>query len=345
MEPTKPLLTVAIPTWNRASFLSKTLEQLLSEMARIPEGMVEVLVTDNASPDDTQRVVQRMIERGLAITSIRNDENIGSDANIAACFNKAAGKYVLILGDDDLFVDHSLAAVLDIVKAKEYGVVFLRPFGFEFDFRKEIPGDRQANKEYVDGSDFLVKLGPRFTLISSCIINRDLISHIDANDFCGSNLVQNELVLHAVFEAKQNFYVGQYTIACFRNNSSGYEFSTIFVKNFGAILDKYQIKGLKPSAIRRIENQMLLAFYPYYLTRQRIQHAALNEVTLLNFETRFHNRCLYLLWILPTMKLWRPLAICWGLMTIFVGRTINGDLIRGMYFAWNRLKRTVANAK
>ena len=79
----KPLLTVAIPTWNRASYLALNLSQLRKEAALHGLAGVELLVSDNASSDATAEVVERARREGLAITSIRNPENIGSDANIA----------------------------------------------------------------------------------------------------------------------------------------------------------------------------------------------------------------------------------------------------------------------
>ena len=47
-----PLLTIGIPTYNRAKFLRRLLEQLRTELAGL-DGQVEVLVSDNASTDDT----------------------------------------------------------------------------------------------------------------------------------------------------------------------------------------------------------------------------------------------------------------------------------------------------
>lgn len=339
MTQPKPLFTIAIPTWNRGQLLKKSLEQLQLELVHTEAGQVEILVSDNASSDDTQLIVQRLIKDGLSITSIRNEVNVGSDANIAACFNKASGKYVLILGDDDLFVDHSLSKVLSILCAKEYGVVYLRAYGFEQDFRKEFPGKYGTNREYTDNADYLVRLSSRMTFISSCIINRDLLPDVNANEYCGSNLVQVELVLQAALAAKQNYYVGEYIIACFRNNSSGYDYSTVFVNNLCSILDKYQSERFSATAVRCIENNMLLAFYPYHLTMQRINNPEIDKTTLDNFNRRFHGHRFFSIFVLPILNLPRPLAIFWGAIMMFVGRSLNGDLNRVFYFGWHKIKK------
>jgi len=340
-----PLLTIAIPTWNRARFLAKTLEQLHSEMMGVAQGSVEVLVSDNDSPDETQAIVAHRIQAGLPITNIKNPTNIGSDANIAQCFNLASGKYVLILGDDDLLVDQSLSMILSILAAKDYGVVCLSAYGFEDDFRKEFPGNFGRDQEYLDSTKFLVKVGAWMTFISSCIINRQLISEVDANAFCGSNLVQVELVLRATIAAKQNYFVKKYAIACLRNNSSGYEFSTVFVNKLGAILDKYQALGLQPDATRQIENKLLLTFFPFYLTRQRIFNTGNLDICRANFTKRYKGRLLFSCWVAPIMQWPRPLAVIWGAGTVFVGRGLNGDLQRGVYFAINKIKKLLSKSR
>ena len=102
------LLIICVPTFNRANYLHESLGQIQSELKNITSGSVEVYVSDNASTDQTTEVVIAAQENGLSVRYVRNTENLGSDANIAQCFNDALGKYVLIMGDDDLFVDGAL---------------------------------------------------------------------------------------------------------------------------------------------------------------------------------------------------------------------------------------------
>ena len=59
----RPLLTVAIPTYNRAFYLEQNLAQLRSGLSGVVPGLVEVIVSDNCSPDTTPHVVGRAIRR------------------------------------------------------------------------------------------------------------------------------------------------------------------------------------------------------------------------------------------------------------------------------------------
>lgn len=331
-----PLLTIAIPTWNRVAFLALNLERL-SQEGRNYWGMVEVLVSDNASSDGTPRVVADAIAGGMPIRYIRNAENIGSDANIAQCFNLAQGKFVLILGDDDLLVDGALPFLLERLAIGAYGVVCLRPYGFESDFRKEYPGSGGRERIFCDAGAFLAAIGPLMTLISSCVISKSMLPKVDARQFCGDNLVQVHLVLRAALAAKENLFVDQYLIACKRNNSGGYDFSQVFVSNLGAVLDSCKSLGLTESAILAIERRFMLAYYPFYLLRQRLSKSGDLNATFARFEERLHGRFLFKYWLVPIMRLPRPLGIIWGGMATLIGRALNGDLRRGIAFAWNRV--------
>jgi len=252
----QPLLTIAIPTWQRASFLALNLAQLARELAGTTDP-VEVLVSDNAALDATPKVVQQAMQTGLPIRYIRNAVNIGPDANFAQCFNLAQGKFVLILGDDDLFVDGALSWLLQRLRQAEFGVVCLRPYGFAVDFRKEHPGGEGGERAFDDVGAFLAAIGPLVTLISSCIINKNLLPCVDAQEFCGGNLVQVHLVIRAALLAKTNLFANRYLMACKRNNSGGYNFSRVFVEELGRILDCYQSIGLTSRAIRAFETSVV----------------------------------------------------------------------------------------
>jgi abequosyltransferase len=333
---TLPLLTIAIPTWNRATFLALNLEQLSHEGLGVQD-MVEVLVSDNASSDDTPHVVAETIAGGLPVRYIRNAENIGSDCNIAQCFNLASGQYVMILSDDDILVDGALALLLDLLRDGQYGVVALRPYGYVRDFRSEYPGGKGVIQKFSDIGEFVVKLGVFSTLISSPVISKKLLAGVDARDFCGTNLVQTYLVYQAAMAAQHNLWVDRYLVACKRNNSGGYAFSQVFVDRFGAVLDRYQEAGLPAAAVTRLESRLMTGYYPFYVWRQRLADGEDMDAAWIRFKKRFAGRWEFNLFVAPIFRLPRLLALAWGVLAITVGRVLNGDAWRGLHFLWHRL--------
>ncbi len=337
IPPVTPVLTIAIPTYKRASFLCSNLEQLLAELGRVPAGLVEVLVSDNCSPDNTTEVVQEIQAKGLPIHYVRNADNIGSDANIAQSFNLSRGQYVLIQGDDDLFVDGALSQILDWLAQQEYGVISLRAYGFEQDFRAEYPGAGGTQVEYRDAGVFLARIGAAMTLISSNIINKRLLPGVDANDFCGGNLVQVHLLLQAALKGEANLISHQYLMACKRNNSGGYNFFKVFIDNLFGILDQYQAHGLSQAAIRDVERGMLLKFFPFYIWKSRLGNTLPVDEVYARFAKRFRQHWFFPLWITPALKLPKPLALAWLAGMVLLGRLLGGDLRRGLKFLMFKL--------
>lgn len=334
----KPILTIAIPTWNRAPLLALTLNKLAKQDYRNWD-IVEVLVSDNASSDGTERTVSDALADGIPIRYIKNTENIGSDANIAQCFNLAKGNYVLILSDDDLLIDGALKLLVDRLLSNVFGVVCLRAYGFDNDFLGEYPGSFGEVHIFIDASLFLISIGASMTLISSCVINKDLLSEVDARVFIGSNLVQSNLVLRAALAAQKNLFINKYVVACRRNNSGGYEFSDVFVKNLGDVLDNAINFGLQKYVLDAIENNLLKTYHPFYTLRQRLYNTGDLYLTRKNFEDRFGDNQIYKYWVFPIIYWPRYAAIVWGCFATLAGRIIGGDFRRAVSFLIVRLSR------
>ena len=332
-----PLLTIAIPTWNRAPYLALNLQQLRQLLCEVAPGVVELLISDNASTDDTRSVVDAAIGGGTPIRYLRNAENIGSDANIAQCFNEASGIYVLILGDDDLLVDGSVVMLVELLQRQDFGVITLRPYGYDQDFRAEHPGGGGRHRVCDRPADFLARIGPLMTLISGCIVNKRLMDDVDARQFIGGNLVQVHLVLIAALAARQNCFLERYLLACKRNNSGGYDFSSVFVTSLASVLDAHRNAELTPKAIRQIERSFLVGYYPYYLFRQRLARGGDMQGAAKRFEARFGGRMLFDYWVKPIILLPRPFALAWGASATLIGRLLSGDLRRGLMFAANKM--------
>ena len=77
----------------------------------------------------------------------------------------------------------------------------------------------------LGAEDFLLRITTQITLASAHIINKSLIKDINANDYCGTNLVQVNLILDAVTRSKSCFYFKKYMIAIQKNNSGGLTFT------------------------------------------------------------------------------------------------------------------------
>ena len=183
-EGQRPLLTIAIPTYNRSAQLSLLLRALQPQIAALPQ--VELLISDNASPDDTEAVVNSFIADGLRCRYIRNSINLDADPNFLQCYQQAAGTYVWIFGDDDYLFPCSLAHLVQHLTGKPVDIVYMAPFGFvrEPDERG-LANPQPAVLAFDNSAAFVHAVGLRgdFALISAVIVNKDLVESAPHPDF------------------------------------------------------------------------------------------------------------------------------------------------------------------
>jgi hypothetical protein len=107
---------VCIPTFQRAELLSVTLDSIVPQAAEL-DGAVEVVVSDNASTDETRDVVEAARRHG-PVRYHRHDANLGHLQNFVLLVEElAAGEYCLLLGDDDMVVHGGLDRLVGVLRA------------------------------------------------------------------------------------------------------------------------------------------------------------------------------------------------------------------------------------
>lgn len=118
-----PLLTIYIPTYNRAATLDASLATLVP-LVIAQGGRVELAISDNASTDATPTVIasyrDAFVAAGLAhlYKPWRNPENLGMAGNFLLGLNHPhAGKFVWVLGDDDMVRPDALPRILEVLAA------------------------------------------------------------------------------------------------------------------------------------------------------------------------------------------------------------------------------------
>jgi abequosyltransferase len=101
------LLSICIPTYNRCQILDETLNKLFSN-PEFNDELIEVIVSDNCSTDNTNEVVLKYPQ----VKYFRNDHNIGT-YNFTVVTSYANGKYVKIFNDTFSFNDLQLGWFLN----------------------------------------------------------------------------------------------------------------------------------------------------------------------------------------------------------------------------------------
>lgn len=261
----QPLLTIAVPTFNRSGSLELLLRNLAPQL--VDEPRVELIVSDNCSTDDTPAVVDRFMREGLRCRYVRNQENIGADGNFLQCYHLAGGTYFWLFSDDDVILPGSLRVILRMIDGAGFDLVYLRPFGFALE-----PNERgQANpepsiKEFRSASEFVhaVGLNGDFALISSNIVNKRRVessSHHPFEDGSNTALIQLGWIFAALRTFQRGLFVqrGLYAV---REGQPGRRFDIALV--FGVNWHKMARLYLDPGSEvqNAVLNDQLYSWFP-----------------------------------------------------------------------------------
>jgi len=108
MNESHPEVSVIIPTFNRAHTLSRAVESVLEQDFR----EFEVIIIDDASGDDTQKVVHSFNDP--RIKYIRLDKNLGAAAARNVGISSSRGKYIAFQDSDNIWMAGKLRKQIEI---------------------------------------------------------------------------------------------------------------------------------------------------------------------------------------------------------------------------------------
>ena len=226
-QETPPLLTYAFITYNRSRYLRKSLKSVLQQVGGDP--LVEVLVSDNASTDDTRELVQEMQAQYRNLGYHCNEENVGAEGNIHEAILRSRGEYVIVAGDDDYLLDGALHVVLDNIRKYRGAALFhLR--------RENTPRRVYKDRGIVP---YIAYVGYHMTWIGGIVWRRELYPLIrEPHKYDYTRLPQVYMQLEMLRKNPQfvilyGMFLTEGTGECI---PSGFNFGEIFIKNYLDIL-------------------------------------------------------------------------------------------------------------
>lgn len=116
MENKTPLLSVCIPTYNRADKLGYSLKRILESSVEF-SGEIEIIVSDNASNDGTSNVISKLKTDYPFLKAYRNETNIGFNGNFFRITDEyATGYFIWVVGDDDIIDAKAFRIILPLLE-------------------------------------------------------------------------------------------------------------------------------------------------------------------------------------------------------------------------------------
>lgn len=304
-------LSIVIPTYNRAELLDYLLASITNDFLLWPSDL-ELVVIDNASTDQTSAVVSKFTGRNALIKYFVNEKNIGMDGNLSACFDKASGKYFWQIGDDEIMYRGTVQFVLELCRAKEFGLLHLASQGFSHGQQAEISVRERPEgvvAETLDSNKLFRMANVFLTFISANVINRKAVltrfPDFDAKAEFNTNLPQLAWTYSALKACDTHYYIRTPMFGALGGNTSGYKLVEVFGVNLIKITKKY-LDGLIPNAERIMSNGVITRVIASEVMSQHQRSCRKNEFEAENFrvvaEKCFSSRLYYQILLKPILS-------------------------------------------
>lgn len=249
----KPLLSICIPTYNRCDILSKTLSSIISDPS-YNEDLIEVIVSDNGSTDNTAAVVQQH----KTVKYYCNNENV-KDLNFSIALDYANGHYLRLFNDTLSFKTGQLEFMLETIKNN-------------FDKKKHIFFyqnmflNRNCCKEINSGKQLLQVVSYNATWIGNFGVWKEDYEKIEDKDrYAPLQFVQVDWSYKLVNNGKPTkiFFQDFFEVAA-PNNKGGYNVFDIFINKYLFIINQQKL----PLLTFEIEKFRLFRYFviPWFVT-------------------------------------------------------------------------------
>ena len=186
---TKPLLSVVIPTWNRAYVVCEAIESALNQRA----GEVEVIVVDDCSTDTTVDLVKKTFGSRVQILQQLTRGGQGAARNAGVLL--ACGEFVGFLDSDDLWLPGKLDAELRVFAQHPDAIAVISDSETFFEGRRDSSESRfsqtgllaatQGRVRLVDDCDWMWTNSTLTAHMSGITVRRTALAQLGPTLFAG----------------------------------------------------------------------------------------------------------------------------------------------------------------
>jgi glycosyltransferase involved in cell wall biosynthesis len=263
MESKKPLLSICIPTYNRGEYLDKVIASIVSQ-EEFSGTEVELVVSDNASIDNTEDVVKKYQERYKNIFYFKNSRNL-ADRNFPIVLGNARGVFRKLCGDRYVFDNKAIRCLLEVIN-KNLGK---KPVLFFMNCSNK----RERREYYItDNFDSFVKIVSFWSTNITCfgIWEDDFDKLKDMFDGCSVHLWQTKTLFETVVRRKEAFIDNRrlYYDQDITKKDLSYGLFDVFYKNYLGLFHEYTVtRVLSDSTFKYLRKRLLFDFFLSWLVR------------------------------------------------------------------------------
>ena len=247
------LLTIVVPTYNRAAYLQRLLQTLRTELDGLHDE-VQVLVSDNASTDHTSSLLHSLKTQWPALIVQRNQSNLGADGNFCECMDRVETRYCWFIGDDDLPKVGVVRQIVTLLHKTSPTLVYMQSEWFA-----SITGPGQGESvgalraDAMDALAFARRVHVWLTFISGVILDRSLLMQRlgkhTIRRFTGTSLVQLGWVLPLLQSDGHFIFINDRCMLATKDNTGGYPLLSVFGVGFARIANETFGRGSRMADI------------------------------------------------------------------------------------------------
>lgn len=254
-----PLVSVIIPTYNRAALLVETVESVLAQTYPA----IEIIVVDDGSTDGTAQVLEGYRGRVVTLSQSNQGETVARNAG----FRAAHGQYISFLDDDDLILPTKIEKQVRLLETRpDVGIVYCRYYHIDE------KGTRLSKSGLLPEGQILLQLAlSDFIWAGGPLIRRSCLEKVGAYD---ETLPWNGRYAED-WDMWLRLALAGYTFACIQEPLGAYRLTrtgqtaNITPSEDGnlAVLDKLFAQPSLPPEVAAAKNRIYAATYLWLSTR------------------------------------------------------------------------------
>ena len=308
----RPLLTILVPTYNRAANLALLLQTLREEIGLLDT--VRVLVSDNASTDETSEVVASASAAWSDLQVQRHETNLGADCNFCSCVERVQTPYFWIIGDDDLPQAGLIPKVCKLLNDQQPDLVYLPSLWLpSITSAHQLGPLNRLESTRLDAIFFAAKVNTWLTFVSGNIVNLDTFrkhcSDSIAQTHVGSGLVQLAWTLKVLQHGERFLALKDPCILATSGNTGGYSVLTVFGANFPRLVRV--LLSARPDIVNAIVGRHVRTFLPSLIWQIRFSNIGRFHAEEAGQAMRTQLGSYWLFWLVLRPIMSFPKAAAW----------------------------------
>lgn len=249
-----PLLSICIPTYNRAEYLIKCINSIVCQSDF--DDRVEIIISDNCSTDSTELEAKKLANLYTNIKYFKNQNNI-FDENHLVALKRGSGLLRKLSNDTIIYKDGSLKYILDLIEKYKFSrpVIYLHN-------HKNIKFDEEILLLSLD--EFIRQISYRITWIGSICIWNDGLERLKIySEHFDSRLAHVPYILNEIHHRKRVLISNRVLMSScsVKKKDLTYGLYKVFYENLLEFINEYRLKEvINYDTYKFIKKDLLLNF-------------------------------------------------------------------------------------